>query len=85
MLIKTPTDLRKDVYQLIRNVNYNHQPVFINGKDNNNSAVMISLNDWNSIEETMYLESTGTMNKVREREIDNSGSTNIDDVDWNNL
>jgi len=46
---------------------------------------MISLNDWNSIEETMYRESTGTMHKIREREIDKSGPTNIDDIDWTNL
>ncbi|HCU8763933.1 TPA: type II toxin-antitoxin system Phd/YefM family antitoxin [Staphylococcus aureus] len=85
MLIKTPTELRKEIYQLIKSVNHNHHPIFINGKDTNNSAVMISLEDWNSIEETMYLESTGTMNKVREREIDKSGTTNIDDIDWNHL
>ncbi len=33
-----------------------------------------------SIEETEYLESTGTMDKVREREQDNSGFTNVDDI-----
>lgn len=38
-----------------------------------------------SIEETEYLESTGTMDKVREREQDNSGFTNVDDIDWDKL
>lgn len=85
MIIKTPTDLRKNVYQLIKNVNDDHDPIFINGKDNNSTAVMISLSDWNSIEETLYLEPTGTMNRVRECEIDQSGTANIDDIDWNNL
>ncbi|MGR3847415.1 prevent-host-death protein, partial [Staphylococcus aureus] len=50
-----------------------------------NNAVIIGLEDWKSIQETMYLVSTGTMDKVREREKDNSGTTNIDDIDWDNL
>ncbi len=33
----------------------------------------------------MYLVSTGTMDKVREREKGNSGTTNIDDIHWDNL
>ncbi|MBR9168429.1 prevent-host-death protein, partial [Staphylococcus aureus] len=50
-----------------------------------NNAVIIGLEDWKSIQETMYLVSTGTMDKVREREKDSSGTTNIDDIDWDNL
>ncbi len=38
-----------------------------------------------NIEETDYLESSGTMNKVREREQDKSGYTNVDDIDWDKL
>lgn len=38
-----------------------------------------------SIKETEYLESTRTMNKVREREQDKSGYTNVDDIDWDKL
>ena len=30
--------------------------------------MIIGLEDWKSIQETMYLVSTGTMDKVRERE-----------------
>lgn len=85
MNIQSPTEARKNFYQLLRNVNDNHEPVFINGKNNESDAVIIGLEDWNSIQETMYLEATGTMNKVREREKDNSGKTNIDDIDWDNL
>ncbi|MDK9861545.1 prevent-host-death protein, partial [Staphylococcus equorum] len=50
-----------------------------------NNAVIISQKDWDSIQETLYLETTGTMDKVREREKDNSGYTNVDDLDWDNL
>lgn len=38
-----------------------------------------------NIKETEYLESTGTINKVREREQDKSGYTNVDDIDWDKL
>ncbi|BEJ47315.1 type II toxin-antitoxin system Phd/YefM family antitoxin (plasmid) [Staphylococcus epidermidis] len=81
----TPTDARKDLYNIIKHINTNHEPVFINGKSSENSAVLIWLDDWKSIQETLYLESTGTMEKVRERESDNSGFTNVDDIDWDNL
>ncbi|HEQ3959465.1 TPA: prevent-host-death protein, partial [Streptococcus pyogenes] len=54
-------------------------------KSSENSAVLIGLDDWKSIQETLYLETTGTMEKVRERENDNSGVTNINDIDWDNL
>ena len=30
--------------------------------------MIIGLDDWKSIQETIYLESTGTMDKVRDRE-----------------
>ncbi|EHJ08171.1 type II toxin-antitoxin system Phd/YefM family antitoxin [Staphylococcus simiae] len=85
MNITTPTDAWKDFYQLLKDVNNNHEPVFINGKNKKNNAVIVSQEDWNSIQETMYLEVTGTMDKVREREKDNSGTSNIDDIDWNQL
>lgn len=85
MNITTPADARKDFYQLLKDVNNNHEPVFINGKNKENNAVIISQEDWNSIQDTMYLEVTGTMDKVREREKDNSGTSNIDNIDWNQL
>lgn len=47
--------------------------------------MIIGMEDWRSIKETIYLEATGTMQKVREREQDNSGYTSIDDIDWARL
>ncbi|EZT42725.1 MULTISPECIES: type II toxin-antitoxin system Phd/YefM family antitoxin [Staphylococcus] len=85
MNITNPTDARKDFYQLLKNVNSNHEPIYISGKNTENNAVIIGLKDWKSIQETMYLESTGTMDKVRERERDTSGKTNIEDIDWDSL
>lgn len=85
MNIKTPTNARKEFYELLKQVNDSHEPVIISGSKSENNAVIIGQKDWDSIQETLYLESTGTMDKVREREKDNSGYTNIDDLDWDNL
>ncbi|MGW7977703.1 type II toxin-antitoxin system Phd/YefM family antitoxin [Staphylococcus xylosus] len=85
MNIKTPTNARKEFYELLKQVNDNHEPVIISGSKSENNAVIVSQKDWDSIQETLFLESTGTMDKVREREKDNSGYTNIDDLDWDNL
>ncbi|MGJ5713562.1 type II toxin-antitoxin system Phd/YefM family antitoxin [Staphylococcus auricularis] len=85
MNIKTPTNARKEFYELLKQVNDNHEPVIISGSKSENNAVIVSQKDWNSIQETLFLESTGIMDKVREREKDDSGYTNIDDLDWDNL
>ncbi|MDR5650364.1 prevent-host-death protein [Staphylococcus cohnii] len=85
MNIKTPTNARKEFYELLKQVNDSHEPVVISSSKSENNAVIISQKDWDSIQETLYLETTGTMDKVREREKDNSGYTNIDDLDWDNL
>jgi prevent-host-death family protein len=85
MNIKTPTSARKEFYELLKQVNDSHEPVIISSSKSENNAVIISQKDWDSIQETLYLETTGTMDKVREREKDNSGYTNVDDLDWDNL
>ena len=85
MNIKTPTNARKEFYELLKQVNDSHEPVIISSSKSENNAVIISQKDWDSIQETLYLETTGTMDKVREREKDNSGYTNVDDLDRDNL
>uniref|UniRef100_UPI003BF46488 type II toxin-antitoxin system Phd/YefM family antitoxin n=1 Tax=Staphylococcus sp. LKG8-2 TaxID=3399689 RepID=UPI003BF46488 len=85
MIIKTPTNARKEFYELLKQVNDSREPVIISSSKSENNAVIISQKDWDSIQETLYLETTGTMDKVREREKDNSGYTNVDDLDWDNL
>ncbi|WP_353420017.1 type II toxin-antitoxin system Phd/YefM family antitoxin (plasmid) [Staphylococcus delphini] len=82
---KTPTEARKDFYQLLKRVNSDHEPVYIEGKNDASNAVIIGMEDWRSIKETIYLEATGTMQKVRERAQDNTGYTNLDDIDWDTL
>jgi prevent-host-death family protein len=55
MTTMTATEARKDLYKLVENVSTSHVPVQISGK--NYSAVLISEEDWNSIQETLHLVS----------------------------
>jgi antitoxin YefM len=47
------TKAREKLYTLIDETNLSHQPIQISGKRGN--AVLVSENDWNSIQETLYL------------------------------
>jgi antitoxin YefM len=51
----TATEARKKLYNLVDNVAESHSPIQILGK--RNSAVLISEEDWRSIQETLYLTS----------------------------
>jgi len=46
---------RANLYKLIDDVSLSHQPLLITGKRHN--AVLISEEDWRSIEETLYIMS----------------------------
>lgn len=53
MTTMTATEARKNLYVLVDEVTASHKPVQIAGK--RNSAVLISAEDWRSVEETLYL------------------------------
>ena len=50
------TAARKDLYNLISEVNDSSDPITITNKRGKN-AVLISENDWNALQETLYLNS----------------------------
>ncbi|MFB9769038.1 type II toxin-antitoxin system Phd/YefM family antitoxin [Lactiplantibacillus modestisalitolerans] len=81
----TPTSARKNLYQLLKQVAEEHRPITIQQKDAALDTVIVPKDDWDAIQETLYLYQTGTLAKVAERENDQSGTTNIDDIDWDNL
>ena len=81
----TPSKARANLFGIIRQVNEQQVPVFISPADGGKGAVVISEDEWRSIDETMYLEATGTLAKVRERESDDSGTTAVADIDWDAL
>ena len=56
MTATTLTRAKENLAQLVESVNYGCSPVIIVNDDGKN-AVLVSEDDWNSIQETMYLYS----------------------------
>jgi prevent-host-death family protein len=80
-----PSEARKKFYQLLKDVNKEHKEIQIISEVTGNNAVLVSLEYWQSIKETLLLEETGVLDKVRKREKDDSGFTNIDEVGWDEI
>lgn len=59
MTILNATEARSKLYGLIDETTHSHQPIIITGKRGN--AVLISEDDWNAINETLYLLSVPGM------------------------
>ena len=53
MSVITATVARTNLYKLIDKTKESHEPILISGKRNN--AVLISEEDWKSIQETLFL------------------------------
>ena len=83
--VYTPSRARANLFGIIRQVNDQQAPVLISPASGGKGAVVISEDEWRSIEETLYLEATGTLANVRAREADDSGITDVDDIDWTEL
>ena len=65
MTTLTASEARASLYRLIDEAALNHQPVVITGKRHN--AVLVSADDWASIQETIYLLSVpGMRESIRE-------------------
>ena len=53
MTVVNASDARARLYRLIDETASSHEPIFITGKRSN--AVLVSEEDWRSIQETLYL------------------------------
>ena len=53
------SQVRADIYNVMDETAQTHEPILITGKRNN--VVMLSQEDWNAIEETLYLNSIPNM------------------------
>ena len=62
MTILNATEARSKLYGLIDETTSSHQPIVITGKRGN--AVLVSEDDWNSINETLYLLSVPGMRET---------------------
>ncbi|MBI2068349.1 MAG: type II toxin-antitoxin system Phd/YefM family antitoxin [Deltaproteobacteria bacterium] len=61
MTFRTASQARAELYNLIDEVSESHEPVLITGK--RNSGVLVSEEDWKSIQETLYLTSIPGMRR----------------------
>lgn len=78
--IMTVSQARTNIYKIMDETAETHQPIVITGKRNN--VVMISEEDWNAIEETLYLNSvTGMADSIKEA-MDAPDSEFSEDIEW---
>ena len=80
MTAMTATAARTNLYKLIDQTKDYHEPIIISGKRNN--AVLISEDDWNAIQGTLYLCSILGMREsvieVNKKPLEES----IKELDW---
>lgn len=55
----TINEAKDQIEALVNNINKNHQPILLSGTAGN--AILIAEEDWNSIQETLYLYSVSGM------------------------
>ena len=80
MTILNASDARANLYRLIDQTNESHEPVIISGKRNN--AILISEDDWNSIQETLYLTSIPGMRESIVEGMKEPLSESSKELDW---
>ena len=76
----TVSQARTNIYKIMDETSQTHQPILITGKRNN--VVMISEEDWNAIEETLYLTSVAGMADSIKEAMDAPDSEFSEDIEW---
>ncbi len=80
MPVITATEARATLYTLMDEVASSHEPVLITGKRNN--VVVISEEDWRSINETLYLMSIPGMRESLLEGMNTPIGDFDDEVEW---
>ena len=78
--VMTASQVRTNIYKIMDETAESHEPIIITGKRNN--VVMISEEDWNAIEETLYLNSIPGMAKSIQDAMASDDSEFSDTVEW---
>ncbi|MCK5311182.1 MAG: type II toxin-antitoxin system Phd/YefM family antitoxin [Desulfobacteraceae bacterium] len=74
------TEARTKLYRLIDQASLSHEPIVITGKRAN--AVLISEDDWHSIQETMYLLNIPNMRESIREGLSTPIEDCKEDLDW---
>jgi antitoxin YefM len=80
MTVVKASDARARLYRLIDETASSHEPVFITGKRSN--AVLVSEDDWRSIQETLYLLSIPGMRESIVEGLKTPVEKCTTDLDW---
>lgn len=76
----TVSEARAQLYHLIDEVSENHKPILISGKRHN--AILLSEEDWSSIQETLFLLSVPGLRESIKKGMDTPLSECDEDIDW---
>lgn len=74
------SQVRADIYNIMDETAQTHEPILITGKRNN--AVMLSQEDWNAIEETLYLNSMHGMASSIQDAMNAPDSEFCENIQW---
>lgn len=74
------TEARSKLYRLIDQASKSHEPIVITGKRGN--AVLISEEDWRSIQETMYLLNIPGMRESIREGLATPVEDCTEEIDW---
>lgn len=80
MQILTASEARANLYRLIDQAAESHQPIVISGKRTN--AVLVSAEDWEAIQETLYLLSVPGMRESIKAGMVESVESCAKELDW---
>ncbi len=80
MYILTASEARANLYRLLDQTSESHQPIIISGK--RNSAVLVSSEDWESIQETLYLLTVPGMRESIQTGMEESVDSCTKELDW---
>ena len=78
--VMTVSQARTNIYKIMDETAQTHQPIMITGKRNN--VVMLSEDDWNAIEETLFLNSVPDMASSIKEAMDAPNSEFSEEVEW---
>jgi antitoxin YefM len=80
MQVLTASEARANLYRLMDQAAESHQPVTITGK--RHSAVLLSVEDWSAIQETLFLLSIPGMRESIKEGMQESVSSCSTELDW---
>ncbi len=80
MTVITASEARARLYRLIDEAATSHRPLLISGK--RNKAVLVSEEDWEAIQETLYLLSIPGMRESIREGMEEPVSECSEELDW---